>query len=99
MFAEEMQPAREHAPIPPLARDRGQHPRAKRTVLELVVPQHGQAKSVRGKRIVVIDADVVDEARPPLRVDRVEEWGEIRGVKPAIAQPVAEAFESRAEVV
>ena len=62
VFAEKMQPAREHAPVPPFARHRGEHPGAEGAILELVIPEHRQAEGVRGEGIVVVEPDVIEQA-------------------------------------
>ena len=85
-FAEKVEPARKHAPVPPFARDGGEHPRAERLVLEFVIPKDRQAKDVRGKRIVIIEPDVIERPAGAARRRDRRATARNRWLKAAIAR-------------
>src|SRR5882672_8694176 len=63
-----------------------------------MIPQHRQPKSVGGERIIVIEPDVIEQTHARRGEDGVEERREMRGVKAAKAEPIAEPLQPGTEV-
>src|ERR1700677_4508487 len=64
-----------------------------------MVPQDRQPKDVRREGIVIIQPDEIEQPRARRLVNGVEQRAELLRLEVAVAKPVADALDERAEII
>src|SRR5678816_3396140 len=64
-----------------------------------MIPKHRQPKGVRGKRVVVIEADIVEAVGPGRGEEYVEKRAEFPRLEAAMADPIADALHQRTKII